>query len=125
MVPWEDAVIKSTVGVEEPTMAHAIVIDDDPISCLLITELLTSTQHAVMSTTDLQEGEHHHHDTATLSVMLLNLTMPTPSGVDILERLRATPEARARHEISCARRLYVWSQLLACRRYQARVRRAR
>jgi CheY-like chemotaxis protein len=55
--------------------------------------------HQVVSTTDSQEGERLIYDTTTPSVVLLNLTMPPPSGADILERLRASPDVRGRHVI--------------------------
>jgi CheY-like chemotaxis protein len=80
-------------------MASVIVMDDDPVNCRILMELLTATQHQIVSTTDSQEGEHLLYDTAEPSVVLLNLTMPPPSGVNILERLRASSEVRGRHAI--------------------------
>jgi CheY-like chemotaxis protein len=84
---------------ETAVMASVFVIDDDPLICRIITEVLTLEQHAVVSTTDPREGMRLIYDAAQPSVVLLNLIMPALSGVDILKRLQATPAVRARHLI--------------------------
>jgi CheY-like chemotaxis protein len=80
-------------------MASVLVIDDSDMVCELARVVLTMEGHEVVTTTDSGEGERLIYDTTTPSVVLLNLTMPPPSGADILKRLRASPDVRGRHVI--------------------------
>jgi CheY-like chemotaxis protein len=79
-------------------MAPVVVIDDDPTICKLFEEVLTLERRTVVTTTDPREGLRLLCD-APPSVVILNLMMPHLSGQDILDRLRATPQVRAQHEL--------------------------
>jgi CheY-like chemotaxis protein len=80
-------------------MAYVLVIDDSDMVCELARVVLTMEGHEVVTTTDSREGERLIYETTTPSIVLLNLTMPPPNGIDILEHLRTVPEVRGRHAI--------------------------
>jgi CheY-like chemotaxis protein len=82
---------------EDGVMVSVLVIDDDNLICAMLVEVLTMEGHQVVATTDPREGLRLVYGAAQPSVVLLNLTMPYLSGVDILKQLQATPEVRARH----------------------------
>jgi CheY-like chemotaxis protein len=83
---------------KEAAMASVIVIDDCPAICKMLKEVLTLERHEVVSATDPRVGLRMI-ESASPSVVILNLMMPHLNGAAILDRLRATPDVRARHEI--------------------------
>jgi CheY-like chemotaxis protein len=81
-------------------MASVIVIDDDPTITNMIGLVLQleNERYQIASTTDSREGLRLIY-AAPPSVIVLGLIMPYLTGMDILERLRSTPDVRARHVI--------------------------
>ena len=67
--------------------------------CELTKYALSMKGYQVVTTTDSREGLRLMSDTIEPTVVFLNLTMPDPDGVAILEQLRTTPEVRQKHAI--------------------------
>jgi two-component system alkaline phosphatase synthesis response regulator PhoP len=80
-------------------MISVLVIDDSDMVCELTKYVLTMNGYQVVTTTDSREGLRLISDTTEPTVVFLNLTMPDPDGIAILEQLRTTPEVRQRHAI--------------------------
>ncbi len=74
----------------------ALVVDDDPGVRDLIEEVLKRTGLNVMTASDGREAiEIFRRNAAEISVVLLDRTMPTASGLEVFDALRATdPDAR-------------------------------
>jgi CheY-like chemotaxis protein len=79
-------------------MASVIGIDDDSVICRILKEVLTLEQYEVVSATD-PRVELRMIESASPSVVILNLTMPHLDGAAILDRRRASPDVYARHKI--------------------------
>jgi DNA-binding NtrC family response regulator len=69
-------------------MAKVLIVDDDAVSCRLLSEVLTQDGVSVVWDTDPRQAlARLEHETIDLAV--LDLRMPEMSGIELLRRLRA------------------------------------
>jgi two-component system chemotaxis response regulator CheY len=74
----------------EPRSAKVLVVDDDPWTRTMMTALLAGEGFAVL---EAKNGEEGLEMSARLTpdVVLLDLALPTLSGLDVLRELRSKP----------------------------------
>ena len=73
--------------------AKILVVDDEPVNIELLEELLTGQGHEVITAADgkqaLESFESHQPD-----LVLLDVMMPPPDGLEVCKRLKENPETR-------------------------------
>ena len=73
--------------------ATALIVEDDPWSRSLLAELLTEERYAVLQANSGEEALRIAGE-QTPDVILLDLALPTKSGLEVLRELKATTATR-------------------------------
>lgn len=80
-------------------MARVLVVDDDPIICRMLCELLDMDGFATLTATDGQDALEILWKSEEPLVVLLDYMMPRMTGVDTLRYLAEDPQRARRHAI--------------------------
>ena len=70
-------------------MARVLVVDDDPDTVRIVTFRLQSKGHRVIGTTSAQEALEAVAARGRPDVVVLDISMPDMTGIDLLTQLRA------------------------------------
>jgi len=75
--------------------SHILIVDDDALTCMLLSDILT---HAGFKTTTITNGldalAFIRNDPNTIDVIILDRIMPELTGIEVLHKLCAIPIAR-------------------------------
>lgn len=78
---------------EEPRMLHILVVEDNPINSLLLTEMLRLRGHTVTNAVDGIEAVEKTADTR-FDMILTDISMPRMDGIEATRRIRAKGACR-------------------------------
>lgn len=75
-----------------PRSIHALVVDDDSVSRMVITKALAATGLATFKFTEAADGVEalDKYDPAATDIVFVDLNMPRMNGIEFLRRLRST-----------------------------------
>lgn len=73
-------------------MANILIIDDDPMFCGMMSELMKRMDHQVYSASTLQEGAERIRK-LEIDLVLLDVRLPDGSGLSLLPRIRYAPSS--------------------------------
>jgi DNA-binding response OmpR family regulator len=76
--------LEAAISVEQP--ARILVVDDDPVHCLLIRRILEST-YEVVEANDGLDGVRAFHEVRP-DLVLLDTVLPRLNGWEVLRRIR-------------------------------------
>src|SRR5579885_2034967 len=90
-VPWPGAADPSLRKMSENCRAEILVVDDDPMSRRVLTQMLTAAGYDCRACNDGTEALKQIQEKPP-SLLLLDFDMPGPNGAEVLKRLRADRE---------------------------------
>jgi two-component system, cell cycle response regulator DivK len=79
--------------VERFAMAKILVVEDDPLTSTLLTRILSSDQHEVITADDGLQGVMHAR-TDHPDLIIMDIGLPTLNGLQATQRIRAMPSTR-------------------------------
>jgi two-component system, cell cycle response regulator DivK len=74
-------------------MAKILVVEDDPLTSTLLTRILSSDQHEVITADDGLQGVMHAR-TDHPDLIIMDIGLPTLNGLQATQRIRAMPSTR-------------------------------
>lgn len=75
--------------------SHIVIVDDDPMTCMILSDILTNAGYKTTTFTNSIEALSFIRNAPEfINLIILDRMMPEPSGIEVLHKLCATPIAR-------------------------------